>query len=122
MLGTERRVGCIKVPVGCHWTVSGARACRAESVFKIGDEIAGALQADIETHERVAPDHRHVSRRREEGDGEARHASPAVTDLEQVECIDESEYLLLRVFRREHDGEDARGAREIPVPDLVTRT
>src|SRR5207245_10124605 len=55
------------------------------------------------------------------GHCEARHTSPAIADLKELQLVHKALHLSLREPGLKYDGEHARRACEVPLPELVAR-
>ena len=84
-----------------------------QRLLQIEDQIAGLLEADVQPDEAMAIVGALFDAGEVVGHGEAGDARPTVSNLEQLQCIHEAQYLLLRELRREYDGKYACRSAEI---------
>src|SRR5690349_17470780 len=80
-------------------------AKRREPLLKIGDQIAGGFEADVEADDPTAVG-AVATPEVEEGHGQARHPAPAIADLEEAEAVNEADERIRWRLWREDDRED----------------
>src|SRR5246127_202523 len=92
-----------------------------QSLQEVGLQIIPVFEADVQPHNAVSVVGTSGRGMKIVGHCQARHTSPAIADLKELQLVYKALHLRLREPGLKHDGEHARRACEVPLPELVAR-